>query len=106
VILLVNRVYLFLFSMGLFALLLFQAGLFRDFTPGTMALLLSLVIPAGFLLGIAAVYGTAASIWLFCTRRKFRHIMGAVLYMLTGAVSVTAALACTFFRITVNGGRL
>jgi hypothetical protein len=57
-------------------------------------------------LGIVAVYGTAASIWLFCTRKKFRHIMGAILYILTGALSVTAALVCTLFRLTVNGGRL
>jgi hypothetical protein len=106
VVLFVNRLYLFLFCTAVFALLLFTAGLFREFTGETLSFLLTLINAAGFFLGVMAVYGAATSVWLFTRGGQFRHIVGALCYLASGAFVVAVSCAGIIYRITLNGGLL
>jgi hypothetical protein len=100
---LINRMVLFFFVMGILTLFLYAAGTVQEFTDSTQFTLLAIYSVLGIFLTVTAISGIVLDLGRFISTKKGRYFLragGYLLLVVFGAVTVLAVMAI----LALSGG--
>ena len=100
----VNRLVIFFFSLNLFSLLLYAAGTVQGFTDTTQHSLLSFSAVMGLLLALACLVSIAVEISRFIKSKRLRYIFRGVIYILLLIFGIASVFAATLIMTISKGG--